>query len=98
MAHASRGHGGLNRSRLICASGSSPIRAWTGSRLLREIREQGYDGGYTAVTDFLREVDADAAISARNCAIVLGRQGFGSPGTSYQRAFVRPCARGETAD
>jgi len=70
----------------------------TGSRLLREIREQGYDGGYTAVTDFLREVDADAAISARNCAIVLGRQGFGSPGTSYQRAFVRPCARGETAD
>src|SRR6516225_3284983 len=28
----------------------------TGSRLLREIREQGYDGGYTAVTDFLREV------------------------------------------
>jgi transposase len=28
----------------------------TGSRLLREIREQGYAGGYTAVTDFLREV------------------------------------------
>jgi transposase len=28
----------------------------TGSRLLREIREQGYDGGYTALTDFLREV------------------------------------------
>lgn len=28
----------------------------TGSRLLREIREQGYQGGYTAVTDFLREV------------------------------------------
>jgi transposase len=28
----------------------------TGSRLLREIREQGYGGGYTAVTDFLREV------------------------------------------
>ncbi len=28
----------------------------TGSRLLREIREQGYDGGYTAVSDFLREV------------------------------------------
>jgi transposase len=27
----------------------------TGSRLLREIREQGYDGGYSAVTDFLRE-------------------------------------------
>jgi transposase len=28
----------------------------TGSRLLREIREGGYRGGYTAVTDFLREV------------------------------------------
>ena len=28
----------------------------TGSRLLREIREHGYGGGYTAVTDFLREV------------------------------------------
>ena len=27
----------------------------TGSRLLREIREHGYRGGYTAVTDFLRE-------------------------------------------
>jgi transposase len=28
----------------------------TASRLLREIREHGYAGGYTAVTDFLREV------------------------------------------
>ncbi len=28
----------------------------TASRLMREIREQGYDGGYTAVKDFLREV------------------------------------------
>src|SRR5258706_612281 len=28
----------------------------TGSRLLRDIRERGYRGGYTAVTDFLREV------------------------------------------
>ena len=27
----------------------------TGARLLREIREMGYEGGYTAVTDFLRE-------------------------------------------
>jgi transposase len=27
-----------------------------GSRLLREIRDRGYNGGYTAVTDFLREV------------------------------------------
>ncbi|WP_272011405.1 IS21 family transposase [Roseovarius sp. ZX-A-9] len=28
----------------------------SGARLLREIRELGYDGGYIAVTDFLREV------------------------------------------
>ena len=28
----------------------------TGARRLREIREMGYAGGYTAVTDFLREV------------------------------------------
>jgi transposase len=28
----------------------------TASRLLREIREHGYGGGYSAVTDFLREV------------------------------------------
>jgi transposase len=28
----------------------------TGSRLLREIRELGYSGGYTAVKDFLREI------------------------------------------
>jgi transposase len=28
----------------------------TGSRLLRELKELGYQGGYTAVTDFLRDV------------------------------------------
>lgn len=28
----------------------------TGARLLREIREMGYEGCYTAVTDFLRDV------------------------------------------
>lgn len=28
----------------------------SGQRLLREIREMGYEGGYTAVTDFLRDV------------------------------------------
>lgn len=28
----------------------------SGARLLREIREIGYEGSYTAVTDFLREV------------------------------------------
>ena len=33
----------------------------TGRRLLRELRERGYDGGYTAVTDFLRQVRPVAA-------------------------------------
>ncbi len=28
----------------------------TGSRLLRELKERGYRGGYTAVIDFLRDV------------------------------------------
>ena len=28
----------------------------TGSRLLRELRERGYEGGYSAVTDILREL------------------------------------------
>ncbi|MFQ5974331.1 MAG: IS21 family transposase [Alphaproteobacteria bacterium] len=40
------------------------VRAYpemTGRRLLREIRELGYTGGYTAVTDFLRRVRPVAA-------------------------------------
>ncbi|MEM1019197.1 MAG: hypothetical protein ACFBZ9_00590 [Sphingomonadales bacterium] len=28
----------------------------SGRRLLREIREMGYEGGYTAVTDLLRDI------------------------------------------
>ena len=28
----------------------------TGQRLSREIRERGYHGGYTTVTDFLRDI------------------------------------------
>jgi len=28
----------------------------TGQRLFREIRERGYHGGYTTVTDFLRDI------------------------------------------
>jgi transposase len=35
------------------------VAAWpglTGTRLLRELRELGYTGGYSAVTDYLREV------------------------------------------
>jgi transposase len=35
----------------------------TGSRLLREIREGGYNGGYTTVTDFLREVRPAPSLS-----------------------------------
>lgn len=34
----------------------STYPALTGTRLLRELRERGYQGGYTAVTDYLREV------------------------------------------
>lgn len=33
----------------------------TGRRLLRELRERGYDGGYTAVTDTLRDSSRPAA-------------------------------------
>jgi transposase len=33
----------------------------TGKRLLRELREMGYAGGYTAVTDFLRDVRPPSA-------------------------------------
>jgi transposase len=33
----------------------------TGSRLFREIKERGYVGGYTAVTDFLRDVRPPAS-------------------------------------
>jgi transposase len=35
----------------------------TGSRLFREIKERGYAGGYTAVTDFLREIRPGPASS-----------------------------------
>ena len=44
------------RSCRICGSGSTAYPGLTGRRLLRELRELGYDGGYTAVTDFLREL------------------------------------------
>ncbi|MER9014372.1 helix-turn-helix domain-containing protein, partial [Mesorhizobium sp. M0894] len=33
----------------------------TGSRLFRELKDLGYGGGYTAVTDFLRDVRPAAA-------------------------------------
>jgi transposase len=34
----------------------SAYPALSGARLLRELRERGYPGGYTAVTDYLRDV------------------------------------------
>ena len=34
-------------------------------RLLREIRERGYTGGYSAVTDFLRETPVCSRIAAK---------------------------------
>jgi transposase len=41
----------------------------TGSRLFREIRERGYAGGYTAVTDFLRGWDPVASGSWPVCRV-----------------------------
>lgn len=40
----------------------------TGSRLLRELRELGYSGGYTAVTDFLRDVRPRPAPGSRSAS------------------------------
>jgi transposase len=40
------------------------IKAWpglTGSRLIRELKERGYQGGYTAITDALPELRPQAA-------------------------------------
>jgi hypothetical protein len=54
MAHVGRAGAGSIPSVRICASGWRPIQL-TGRRLLRELRERGYEGGYTAVTDALRE-------------------------------------------
>ena len=46
------------------------VQAWpglTGRRLFRELRERGYRGGYTAVTDALRELRPPPPRSSR-CA------------------------------
>ena len=40
----------------------------TGGRLWRELRERGYAGGYTAVTDFLRDTPAGADASRSRSA------------------------------
>jgi len=50
------------RERLIASFGTylrerlAAYPALTGRRLWREIKERGYGGGYTAVTDILREL------------------------------------------
>jgi len=38
----------------------------TGRRLLRELRERGYEGGYTAVTDVLREIRQRRCLLSRS--------------------------------
>src|SRR5262245_65942773 len=38
----------------------------TGRRLLRELREHGYEGGYTAVTDTPREIRPAVELQARS--------------------------------
>jgi transposase len=53
---ASRDRDGSSRSNPYLRQRVAAYPGLTGSRLLREIRERGYRGGYTAVTDFLREV------------------------------------------
>jgi hypothetical protein len=47
----------INRSvRCVFARAREGLSRPTGRRLLRELRDRGYDGGYTAVTDLLREI------------------------------------------
>ena len=57
----------------------------SGRRLLREIRALGYDGGYTAVTDFLRTVRP-----AREPFI---RGAFRDPARSRRRRSTLPSSR-----
>ena len=40
----------------ICKPGLTSIRDYPGARLLREIQAQGYTGGYTILTDYLRTI------------------------------------------
>jgi transposase len=42
--------------RSICALSARACTGLTGRRLWRELRERGYEGGYTAVTDVLRDI------------------------------------------
>ena len=71
------------RSRRICASGLPPAPELTGRRLHREIRERGYCGGYTAVTDLLRDVRPPAARRCFEVRFETGRR----TGAGRLRAF-----------
>ncbi|RUV02472.1 transposase [Mesorhizobium sp. M1A.F.Ca.IN.020.03.2.1] len=51
----------------------------TGSRLFRELKDLGYGGGYTAVTDFLRDVRPAAAERERR----ISREGMVSVGGNF---------------
>jgi hypothetical protein len=54
MVLASRVSGSSNRLCRIARTGDG-LSGPTGRRLWRELRERGYQGGYTAVTDQLRQ-------------------------------------------
>ena len=56
MARASRGRRVIDPFTGYLRERVEAYPGLTGSRLLRELKERGYAGGYTAVTDFLRDV------------------------------------------
>ena len=55
-AHVSRASAGSIHSLRYLRERVTAYPGLTGRRLLRELRERGYEGGYTAVTDVLREL------------------------------------------
>ena len=59
------------------------VTAWpglTGSRLLRELRELGYTGGYTAVTDYLRDIrPAGGRAAIRSASSNIRRRAVSAP-------------------
>jgi hypothetical protein len=69
----------------------------TGARLLREIRAMGYDGGYTAVTDFLREVRPPKRSQfERRFETPPGRQARSTSPNSRSRSPTSPRRRGRS--
>ena len=78
-----------------CANGVAAFPEPTGRRLLRELRERGYAGGYTAVTDLLRELRPPPARRLRGpLRDAARRSGPGRlrplPGDLHRRAGRRP--------